>query len=303
MTSKLSAAIQAELIVEGVTQSALAHKLGVSSTTVNHWIKGRKFPDRESLAELKSAFNWTRDDIIEMARDYILNDGGLKAYRLAHTAFVKSVFENDYGAFLDTLLALDREELRVGEDHIGTSTQWAKIFDQGSDFWRVLVYDDEVVGYWQASVVSKDVFERIMRGELLDSEITYDMLCHPVLPGNYSLYFCVLLLSREHRSAKNLQRLLKSFLGVLEDFARSDVFFENVGTVAVSREGSQLCESLGMVKIRNLVGGTEREVFEVFRAHGGTISTLRIPNSIGGKVLTNLYREHFLSEQKSRDYC
>ncbi|UOA19336.1 hypothetical protein DSM14862_02131 [Sulfitobacter indolifex] len=301
MTSKLSAAIQAELIVGGVTQSALAHKLGVSSTTVNHWIKGRKFPDRESLAELKSAFNWTRDDIIEMARDYILNDGGLKIYRLAHTAFVKSMFENDYEAFLDALLALDREELRVDEHHIGTSNQWAKIFDQGSDFWRVLVYDDEVVGYWQASVVREDVLERIIRGELLDSEITCEMLCHPVLPGNYSLYFCVLLLSREHRSAKNLQRLLKSFLGVLEDFARSGIFFDDIGTVAVSREGSQLCESLGMVKIRNLERRTEHEVFEVFRARGSIISTLRIPNSLGGKDLTDLYREHFTPEQKTGD--
>lgn len=293
MTSKLSAAIQAELIVGGMTQSYLAHELNVTSTTVNNWIKDRKFPDREHLWELKNMFNWTEGDIREMARDFVLNNGDRREYRIAHTAYVRNNFNNDYESFLDSIIALDREEIKVGDEYIGTSHQWGKIFDEGSDFWRILVRDKEIVGYWQASVLQTEYFHKIMRGEITDSELTSEMLYPPVIPGDYSLYFCVILLSKDHRSPKNLQKLLKSLFDVIEEFAKVEIFFSSIGALAFSREGAQICKKLGMRTTGKVQGASVYEFSEIYEMDGKSVASSLIASSLGRDSLSDLYRDHF----------
>jgi hypothetical protein len=132
----------------------------------------------------------------------------------------------------------------------GSAQQWAPVFMNYPDTWRLVVSNDKnIVGYWHFVPLDREMYLRALNGELLDSEITEDTLRYFGTPGLYDIYYVSVGIHPSHRNAKGNWLLLSSFLDVVAALAEHDVWINSICTLAFSRLGEKLCEDLKMRKI------------------------------------------------------
>lgn len=133
------------------------------------------------------------------------------------------------------------------DEHSGLVEQWGPVFSNHPDSWRLLyTRPGEVVGYWHFTSLFEDQYQDAKAGTLLDVAITADRIMAFELPGIYNIYFAGICLRDEFRRPRALQKLLRSFLEVLESLARRQVFVGEICANAFTKGGASLCRSLGM---------------------------------------------------------
>lgn len=152
---------------------------------------------------------------------------------------------------LDRLIALDYEVFEnLTPSHEGDAPQWAPVFMQHPETWRLLTTESkEVVGYWHFVPLFHDDYERAVTGTLLDSEITADRLRLFELPGWYDVYFVSVVLQARFRRPKAVSLLFHSLLDVLEGLANSNVFLGRVCANGYTDSGAAICKSVGMTEV------------------------------------------------------
>lgn len=247
MASKLSAAIRAGLVLKGINQAALSAELGVSENTVSRWVKDKCLPDRESIFHLKDFFGWDDRRLGQLLEDWYENNEAEADYRVAGAEYVRWRYENDYLRFLDDLIRLDYETID-GLDPLdeGTAPQWAPIFHNSSENWRVILHRDEIVGYWLFAFLKEEHFAKARSGELRDSMITLDALDFALSPGEYLGYFVMFSLRKDHQKSRAFDCLMKSLAGTVTELAKHDRFFKSISVHAFTKLDENICETLGM---------------------------------------------------------
>ncbi len=149
---------------------------------------------------------------------------------------------------LDEFIRLDYatiDDLRP--THEGNSAQWAPIFTNHPDTWRMLFSaPGKIVGYWHFAPLFPADYLRASRGELLDSEITADKIRLFELPGHYDVYFVQICLHPEYRSPRNVRLLFDTIFGVLDGLCTEGVFVENLCANAYTANGHALCKSFNL---------------------------------------------------------
>jgi hypothetical protein len=270
MNSRFSAAIRAGLSFKGVSQATLADELDVSYNTLTSWVTDKSLPKEKSLPLVQSYFGWSDTKLLMLLEDWHLNVRSGRTCRVEGAEFVNWKYAGDYTLFLKDLIALDQATIdgAVGE-HEGTPDQWAPIFQNNPDTWKLLVRGDEIVGYWQFHCLKKEAYDLVARGQITDAEISIDMIAYPELEGKYFAHLPVITTLKEIRGIKTIKLITDSLCASIRQFASDNVFFESFAAVAFTEPGQHLCEGLGL-----------RYKMDHPRGHAGKISRIYEINGI-----------------------
>lgn len=148
---------------------------------------------------------------------------------------------------LDELIKLDYQTIDdLTPDHEGHTNQWAPVFMDHPDTWRLLIAGPErIVGYWHFVPLFKMDYEKAKEGRLADSQITTDIVRVCELPGWYDIYFVSICALPIYRRTLRMRPLFKSFFDVATELALEGVFIKEICTNAYTPSGEALCKDLG----------------------------------------------------------
>lgn len=291
MTSKFAAAIKAGLHKYGITQAEFSEKVEVEPNTVSRWVTDKHMPERPIFNRIVEFFGWSEEKADMLLEDWYENDHGERRFRVAGAEFVQSNFNGDYVKFLEKIIELDEETIiGIRKEHEGTPEQWAPIFQTSPYTWKVLISSGEIVGYWQFVCLKDEYFRMVAEGELVDSEITVDMLDYPVVDGNYNAYFCVLTMKSSFRGHDATKILNESLKKCIFNFTKNGILFKAFYATAFTPEGKRMCELLGMDLVKRHPRALDSEVAEIFKIEGRSVK-----KSYWGRdsFIQKTYREEF----------
>lgn len=189
---------------------------------------------------------------IPLQHSHILDTDHRSRYRVA-TMYDVHQIGYDTTRFVDELLKMDYDTLAgLDEHHAGKLDQWVPVVENNPDGMRVLLDDkNAVVGYWHFVALSPAMFEKAMKGQLYDEEITVSSMRILGLPGVYQAYVVCISIQREHRGYTTMKLMFDAFVLTLAELAESDMYFSDMSACAFTPEGVALCESAGFQKIAN----------------------------------------------------
>jgi hypothetical protein len=153
----------------------------------------------------------------------------------------------DGNKLLDELIKLDYQTIdQLTQEHEGEIAQWAPVFMDHPDTWRLLTAGPEkIVGYWHFVPLFSSEFDLAMSGRLKDSQITTDLVRVLELPGWYDIYFVSICAQPLYRRTTRMRPLFRSFFDVVLDLGLEGVRIRRVCTNAYTRSGEALCKDLG----------------------------------------------------------
>lgn len=150
---------------------------------------------------------------------------------------------------LQHLIALDYETTEnLNEDNEGTINQWAPVFINNPDCWKLLaIRPCEVVGYWSFFALKKDFFEKMKQGIVNDSEITIDTVIPFENPGEYNIYISIICIKEFYR--RNGYLLLhNSFVDKLNELTDAGYIINEVCANAFTDIGEIMSKNIGLKK-------------------------------------------------------
>ena len=146
---------------------------------------------------------------------------------------------------LQTMAGLKDEE----EDWLGDTDKWAEIEEEHPNTTRVLVCDNEIVGYYFFLFLEEEFIEGIRNGTFSDSEISLEKIVHTEWGGEYPLYFNDIAILPNHRM-RGAKKLLGDVPELLIQFARdNELFVTELVTIAFTKYGEDLCSKRMNMKL------------------------------------------------------
>ncbi len=142
----------------------------------------------------------------------------------------------------------------LSESGEGSNEHWISLFTDFPQTWRILVLEDEVIGYWHFVPVSDEVFELLAEGKMKEKDLSPEADGYFGEPGIYNLYVTGAALMNEYRGYRYMKPLVDSFFFSISLFAQRGIFFRKFGANAITEDGINLSERFFMVK--------EREIYE-----------------------------------------
>jgi hypothetical protein len=128
--------------------------------------------------------------------------------------------------------------------HEGDTAQWAPVFMNQPDTWRLLVDKPQsIVGYWHFAPLRPEDFAVAKRGALLDSNITIDKVRFFGPPGFYDIYFSQVCMHPSFRKRRGIQLLFKSIFQLFDDLSHRGIFVKEICANAYTNVGSTLCRN------------------------------------------------------------
>jgi hypothetical protein len=154
---------------------------------------------------------------------------------------------------LDELIQLDYQTMEgLTPDHEGQTRQWAPVFMDHPDTWRLIVNSSgKIVGYWHFVPLFEPEYNLARQGQLIDGHITTDKLKLFELPGQYDVYFVTMCIQSQFRRTPAVRLLFNSLLQVIAYLAQEGVFIREVCANAYTPSGVSLCRSLGLMHVGN----------------------------------------------------
>ncbi|GAB5486376.1 MAG: hypothetical protein Pars93KO_28100 [Parasphingorhabdus sp.] len=207
-----------------------------------------------------------------LVRDALnLRAGNFEKYSIQNWTFVRDNFAT-YEALLEKLVSIDHSLIEdLSEEQEGTAEQWAPIFENHKETWRLLVYNKEVVGYWHFIPLNKDFFIQSTDGTLKESEIDLHTTVPIIGPGNYDIFVSMFAMETEHKT-KGASMLQLSFVRAMKKFTSSQIFFSGISACALSVDGIALCQRLGMKNVGRYQTANDYEMAQIFLTDGKHIA-------------------------------
>lgn len=135
------------------------------------------------------------------------------------------------------------------EESAGTPEQWIEIWDNHPEFWRVLLFNNKIVGYFLFTFLDEENFEKLKAGQLGDSDITDDIIINvdnfECQFGDNYCYFMDVVIEKEHR-IRGSKMLFDAFVNQLIYFAENGIFITELCAIGYTRQGDALCKKIGM---------------------------------------------------------
>lgn len=159
----------------------------------------------------------------------------------------------DGARLLDELIQLDYQTIDgLTPDHEGHTAQWAPVFMDHPDTWRLITNSTkDIVGYWHFVPLFDDEYQRARSGLLIDGEITTDKVRIFEMPGLYDIYFVSIGLLPKYRRSRAITLALKSIAGVFVDLAGEGIFIREICANAYTSSGEAMCKSIGMKYVKD----------------------------------------------------
>ncbi|MEM0134170.1 MAG: hypothetical protein QXU18_02930 [Thermoplasmatales archaeon] len=134
----------------------------------------------------------------------------------------------------------------------GDTAHWARIRFNHPDTSRILYKSPgEIAGYWSYVPLFSENLEMLKRGEILEGQISEDMVPAMEMSGHFKIFFTMLALQENYRGTSSIHLLYYSFLKVVEELAKQGIFFDEIVANAYTPAGIAVCKSLGMNYVRD----------------------------------------------------
>ena len=175
----------------------------------------------------------------------------------------------------------------ISHENEGTAQQWETYLQNNTETFRYLLDgENKIVGNWSIVALTADSFAAAVEGQLLESSLDIDkteMLC---FPGDYYGYLLAVSLLPGHRSMKNYNLLVDSFLQQLEEYAENGIFFKSWCMNVFGKEVEALIRGLGFTHVAdNKVHG------KIYTCSFSPLPQLPIFQKY--EQLTDAYKNHF----------
>ena len=159
----------------------------------------------------------------------------------------------DGARLVDQLEKMDYEiieDLRPEDE--GETSLWARIRFNHPDTWRILYKSpEEIAGYFSFVPLFDEDFASLMGGNIIEGQITEEMVPEMELSGHFKMFFTMLGLREPYRGTSSIHLLYYSFLSLVESLSEQGIFFDEIGTNAYTPAGVAICKSFGMNFVRD----------------------------------------------------
>lgn len=118
----------------------------------------------------------------------------------------------------------------------------------------VMIRDNEsnkIISYVNISPVTFDCYEQFRNGNLIDADITADMLLSYDMPGVYDICILSVAIYPDYRNTCVLSLLLNAVVERFLNLANEEKFIKRVVAEAVTKEGDKFCKIFGMTKVKD----------------------------------------------------
>lgn len=158
----------------------------------------------------------------------------------------------DGKTLLEELIRIDYETIQnLQETDEGTVDTWKVIRMEHPDTWRVLYTEPrKIAGYWSYVALFDEYYNKLLKGEMTEGDISEDKVPVMELPGHYNMFITVMALREKFRGTSAIHLLYSSLLDILENLAMQGIFFDTVLTNAYTPAGESVCKSFGMQYVR-----------------------------------------------------
>lgn len=129
----------------------------------------------------------------------------------------------------------------------GHVAQWAPVFEASPETWRLIVSGHKIVAYWSFFSLAPALQEKLLAGELYDSEIVHDKIRTLRAPATHDLYIPMFGMHKWYKDQRRqiFRLLLKSFYDQVHALEAQGIQFQNVYANAFTEDGASLARSLG----------------------------------------------------------
>lgn len=110
--------------------------------------------------------------------------------------------------------------------------------------------ENKIIAYVNISPVTDECYERLKKGDFIDTGITSDMILSYDMPFPYSVYFSSIVI---HPSFQNTEVFMELFNAVIDKFiylGHHEVYIRRMIADAVTKNGEKFCKLFGMVKVK-----------------------------------------------------
>lgn len=160
----------------------------------------------------------------------------------------------DADALLADLISLDYSALAgagldgQSEGHV---VQWAPVFEASPETWRLIIIDNKIVAYWSFFSLAPDLQQKMLKGDLFDSEIVQSKIRRLDQPGIHSIYVPMFGMHKwvKDRRWPIFKLLMRSFYDQIAALESEGIIFEDIHANGFTREGAALVRTLGFTEL------------------------------------------------------
>lgn len=132
----------------------------------------------------------------------------------------------------------------------GTTKQWVPIFDGFPEMWRVILSNNIIIGYWDFVILKDEYHDKLIQGELVDSEVLLENLKLNYRNEVNNIYIVGVCIDSEFQG-KNLSKLiLKSMYELFKSLYDQNIIINELVTNAYTEKGQCFFERLGFKYLR-----------------------------------------------------
>ncbi len=135
--------------------------------------------------------------------------------------------------------------------HVDT-TQCKEWFEVNPDIY-VMARDkasEQIIAYVNISPVTDECYERIKKGDFIDTGITSDMILNYDMPFPYSLYFSSIVIHPDYHNTEVFMELFNAIIDKFIMLGKHEVYIRRMVADAVTKNGEKFCKLFGMNKIK-----------------------------------------------------
>lgn len=110
---------------------------------------------------------------------------------------------------------------------------------------------NRVIAYVNLSPVSDECYERIKKGDFIDTGITADMVLSYDMPFPYNLYFSSIVIHPDYQNTEVFMELFNAIVDKFIKLGKQEVFVHRMLADAVTQNGEKFCKLFGMKKIKS----------------------------------------------------
>jgi len=112
------------------------------------------------------------------------------------------------------------------------------------------IHTNRFIAYANLMPVTDECYERIKKGDFIDTGITPDMLLSYDMPFPYSLYFSSIVIHPDYQNTEVFMEIYNAIVDKFINLGKHEVFIRRMVADAVTKNGEKFCKLFGMTKIK-----------------------------------------------------
>ncbi len=207
---------------------------------------------------LRNVQNFNYDEGISRVCDYIKNAIPRKIVQsLAQTSSEEKtkrikIVSGKQVTVEDIRQAVELDALVYDDIYHVDSTVCEEWFEVNPDIYVMAkdIASDKIIAYVNVSPVTEECYDRIKKGDFIDTGITADMILSYDMPFPYSLYFSSIVIRPDYHNTEVFMELFNAIIDKFLLLGEHEVYIKRMVADAVTKNGEKFCRLFGMKKIK-----------------------------------------------------